>query len=489
MMMPRSMRSTTRDASRISERLASLDGGLLQLCLVTFLLAVAASCGPSPEDMARQLADPKLRGEARQELLLAKERAVEPLLAALEDPELISARTEIARIIAGLTLRVDDPRLIAALMHHLSEDPDPKIRADIARLLGLHARIESVPGLLAALADTSGDVRHQAMTALGALNPKLAPEQKDDLGRRAHDLAGDPHAGVRLEAVIRIEDHVSSWLQQARQRTLKAQLAEAESLYAEALSYWPKSRQALYALGSFYHDTGQVERGLQTLREHGMLVDVARLPRAPEMDGRLSESEWSGTAEVDSFYQYTSLHKAALPSEVQSRLRVGYTDEAIYFGFHGHDDNPDSLVATFSDRNAADQYLGGRVTEQQTIWTDDIIELFVDASFDRQMYGHMGINSLGVVADEWIGDPQSGRWNDPAWQPRAEVAAHVGVDYWSLEYRLEFDGKYFPRPQPGTVWGFNVVRVFRGQEYSQWVRTFGGNAHTPDQFGLLVFRP
>ena len=36
-------------------------------------------------------------------------------------------------------------------------------------------------------------------------------------------------------------------------------------------------------------------------------------------------------------------------------------------------------------------------------------------------------------------------------------------------------------------WGFNFVRVFRGAEYSQWVRTYDGG-HRPDDFGLLIFR-
>jgi len=31
------------------------------------------------------------------------------------------------------------------------------------------------------------------------------------------------------------------------------------------------------------------------------------------------------------------------------------------------------------------------------------------------------------------------------------------------------------------------VRVFRGAEYSQWVRTYDGG-HRPDDFGLLIFK-
>lgn len=36
-----------------------------------------------------------------------------------------------------------------------------------------------------------------------------------------------------------------------------------------------------------------------------------------------------------------------------------------------------------------------------------------------------------------------------------------------------------PVPQPGVLWGFNLVRVYRGAD--------GNNTHQPDEFGLLLF--
>ena len=128
---------------------------------------------------------------------------------------------------------------------------------------------------------------------------------------------------------------------------------------------------------------------------------------------------------------------------------------------------------------------------QTQIWTDDIIELFLDADFDHKTYFHTGINSLGAVADEWItGDRRRMRsregWREVGWSAGARLATHVGADYWSVEYRLPFDDERFPRPRPGSVWGFNMVRVFRGSEYSQWVRTYSGG-HSPDDFGVLFF--
>ena len=166
---------------------------------------------------------------------------------------------------------------------------------------------------------------------------------------------------------------------------------------------------------------------------------------------------------------------------------IGRTDDDLYIGFRGHDEHPDSLVVKITTQEEADGYRTGPVTVQRTIWTDDIIELFIDPNFDHRTYAHVGINSVGMVADEWItGQLGSEDWNEPEWRPDAQVTTHVGEDYWSLEYRLGLGEGEFPRPGPGAIWGFNMVRVYRGQEYSQWVRTYSGG-HSPDDFGLLVF--
>ena len=55
-------------------------------------LAGLLACGPSPQDLVDDLADGEAREAARQELLLAKDRAVGPLLAALDDPARAASR-------------------------------------------------------------------------------------------------------------------------------------------------------------------------------------------------------------------------------------------------------------------------------------------------------------------------------------------------------------------------------------------------------------
>jgi hypothetical protein len=75
-----------------------------------------------------------------------------------------------------------------------------------------------------------------------------------------------------------------------------------------------------------------------------------------------------------------------------------------------------------------------------------------------------------------------------SWNTTSQAAAHVGENFWSVEYRLDFAQDHVLQPQADRVWGFNFVRTFRGSEYSQWVRTYHSGGHSPQDFGLLVFR-
>ena len=436
-------------------------------------LFIGWGCGPSLRDSIDKLGGTvEEQAAGRMELLLAKDRAVDDLLGALEDPERAASRLLLVEVLAGLTTRVDDERIEAALLSRLREDPDHLVRAMVAHQLGLHRPALFIDPFLDALADTSGAVCHAALLVLGKIEDKLEPVQIRRLQEAAQRLASHAHLGARLEATIRVEDFVSGWISDARQAELGARMARAESLYTRALDYAPGSKRGNYRLARFYFDNGQRERGLALLQAHGMVLEVVRLSRAPTLDGNLDEAVWKEAAQVDSFFQHSTVHTAAIPSSQRTRIHLGYTDEALYFGFYGHDAHPDSLVGRSRNFDAE-------------LWHEDIVELFIDPGFTHRNYLHVGINHLGTVHDAWLTGGMSGRWVE--WNADARAVAMVGRDFWSLEYRLNFGDAEVPQAKSGAEWGFNFVRVFRGAEYSQWVRTYDGG-HRPDDFGLLIFK-
>ena len=435
-----------------------------------------SACGPSLDDLVERLGNPEERESARQELLLATDRAVAPLLAALEDPARAAARPHLVQVLLSLMTRVEDGRIIPRLEHHLLTDGDPEVRARIARGLGVQERVEAAGALVQAL-ETEGEaaVRQELLAALNHLD-----ELEEDLGKRAHAmalrLAGSSHSGTRMEARIRLAETVDGLLEEARKAELEADLPLALDLYREAVAAWPAGKRANYRLGRHLFDNGRVDEGLECLRRHGMLLDVPRLPSAPRIDGRLEEPLWASAARADTFYQFSNQHNAAMASDLRTQLLAGYTSEALFIGFRGFDAHPDSIVA-------------GDHAHDGEIWWEDMVELFIDADLDRMNYVHSGVNTRGVVSDRYL-QKSDRRITDEerAWEADGEAAAHVGDDLWSLEYRLDFGQPQLPRPEPGAVWGFNFSRTFRGREYAQWVRTFGISAHNPDDFGALLFR-
>ena len=445
-----------------------------------FLIFPLCGCRPSLDDLVEQLAaSPEDRESARQELLLAKDRAVTPLLAALADSSLSGARPYLVDVLLSLMMRVEDGRIRASLQHHLLSDPVPDVRERIARGLGLQRRSEGIEALVEALQeDGDAGVRYESLLALNRLEDKMNDDQRDRVHARALELAADSHDDTRMEARIRLAGTVDRWIGEARKAELAADLDGATDLYEKARASYPNSKRANHRLGRHHYDNGRKEEGLELLRRHGMLLDVPRFTSAPLIDGRLDDTVWSVAARGDTFYQFSQEHHAAIPSGLLTELYLGYTAEAIFIGFRGHDDNPDSIVVT--DRG-----------HDEGIFWEDVTEIFLDTNFDHRGYVHAGVNTRGVVADAYlpIGLPDRGITDEErAWNAHSEAAAHVGPSFWSMEYRLNYGQPQVPRPEPGTVWGFNFARTYRGKEYTQWVRVYGFLAHTPDDFGVLLFR-
>ena len=65
-------------------------------------------------------------------MLLAKDRAVEPLLQAQKEPANTAARPAPVDVLMSLRTRIEDDRIAAALTDHLVNDPQVAMRSRIA---------------------------------------------------------------------------------------------------------------------------------------------------------------------------------------------------------------------------------------------------------------------------------------------------------------------------------------------------------------------
>lgn len=441
--------------------------------LLAGVAAVAVACEPTVDDRVAELAAGRAGESTRQALLLAKERAVLPLLAALAAQPDPALRDEIARLLASLMMRTEDGRIEAALVHLLRDDPAPAVRAAVARQLGLQRRPSAVPALVAALEDPDGSVRQEALVALGPLQGRWG-ERADQIREAVRRLARDPHKGARVEAMVLLSGAVQERLQSARQAALAGDLARAESILVTTLEFAPGDRRAAYDLGRHYLDEGDVPRGQEFLRTHGMLLDVPALAQPPRVDGRLDEPVWQKAAHIDSLWQLSQEHEAALPTDLRTDLYGGWRPEGLYIGVVCWDEATGDLVVgvQHDDDNADDS------------WREDRLEVFLDPQLSHDRFVELAVNSIGAKQD---GSASTGGADFSFdWDAEGEWAATVGPDRWSAEVLLRF-GPQLPRPQAGRMWGANLVRCYRGQEFVQWTRTTH-NASRPDQFGVFLFR-
>jgi hypothetical protein len=436
------------------------------------LLGMLAGCGPSTEDLVDELAAGGAAGQdAGRELLLAKGEAVPPLLAAFDDPARTGARPYLVPVLFGLMQRTGAPGIESALLRHLASDADPLVRAAIADRLGSARGRRDVAALVDAVGDADERVQSAALKSLSQRDGELDAVQRLRLEGLLPGLLAAADEDLKREALLRAEDTVKRLVDAAQQHVTQADLAAAESLYAAARDFSPSSWMAKFRQARFHYDYRDQKHGLELMRQHGMVLDVPLLEGQPDIDGRLDDRFWGRAAATKLHYQTN--YFTAIPALLETQFYIARTAEALYIGCRSADARTDSLV-------------GHRTGRDDQIWMEDSIELFFDANLDRRSYVQFILSHLETVFDAVHEDgiaTQQRQWN-----AADKLATFVGLDFWSLEYRIEFDERWVPRPVPGEVWGANFVRDYRDLvNYSQWVYTYR-TVHQPDVFGLLVFR-
>ena len=427
--------------------------GRLTCSLLGFALA---ACGPSIEDHIKQLesgGDDLIR--ARQELLLGKEKSIPHLLKALEDPRHDAVGPEIADVLVRLMSRLDDERIPVALKEHLLSNPDARVRERICLGVGLHERRDFAETLIEALLDTAGVVRGNAMRALEQLQGKLTSSQRVSLFEAARRLEQDEDRVARRAARSLMALRTEEWTRQAKSELLKGRIAAAESLYAEALAFAPRSSRANLGLGRLYFENGQRERGLGVLRESGWLLDVPQVAGRPKMDGVLDDGFWEQAARITPLLAHTR-SDVAMESRHHTVIYVARTAEELYFGAYCEDAHPESLIVQGHER------------DHEEPSAQDLVQMFIDAKFENEEFRKLTINSVGAVADGLSKAPAWRDW-DYSWNPECEAATQVGDDHWSMEYRLELGQPGLPMPDAGDIWGVAIQRNYRKHlEWSGW---------------------
>jgi hypothetical protein len=167
---------------------------------------------------------------------------------------------------------------------------------------------------------------------------------------------------------------------------------------------------------------------------------------------------------------------------------VLWDDKNLYVAFEMEDHD------VWSTLNKADDKL----------WTQEAVELFIDADGDGKTYVELQTNPRGVVFDSYL---PAYRQNQNDWQSNVKVGVKVDgtIDNrndqdkgWVAELAIPLEAakgkeptmKNVP-PKVGTEWRVNFFRLDlpqgRPQTSSAWSPPLVGDFHALDKFGVLVF--
>ncbi|HVP62072.1 MAG TPA: carbohydrate-binding family 9-like protein [Myxococcaceae bacterium] len=205
-----------------------------------------------------------------------------------------------------------------------------------------------------------------------------------------------------------------------------------------------------------------------------------RTATPPRIDGVLDDAAWHGATQltlVDSL--------DGRPAPFRTTARLAWDDEALYVAFDCED--PD-VWGTFRTRD-------------DPLYTQEVVEIFLDADADGRTYDEIEVSPHNVVFDAYF--PARRQGMDLSWDSGLKSAVKVSGTLddasdrdqgWTVEMRIPFarlhSVPHVP-PKPGDRWRFNLYRLelpdrknAQGQAFSP---LYVGDFHAVERFAWLVF--
>ena len=207
--------------------------------------------------------------------------------------------------------------------------------------------------------------------------------------------------------------------------------------------------------------------------------EIMRTRTPIRVDGILDDAAWAGTPLLGPFVNNLDGSASPLVTEV----KVLYDDKFLYFASRFVDDN---IWATMKKRD-------------EHLWTEEVVEVFLQADPRKPSYIELEVNPLGALIDIYLLDVRKPlhyeSWNSEKIQWAVHVDGTVdgkpGDKEWTCEIALPMEdivtAPNIP-PKPGDRWRLNMYRVEQlpAKAMLGWSPT-GVDFHLPAKFGEIVF--
>jgi hypothetical protein len=178
---------------------------------------------------------------------------------------------------------------------------------------------------------------------------------------------------------------------------------------------------------------------------------AVRATTPPVIDGDLSDAVWQSAPELTGFTQRDP--DEGQPAKGQTRVRIVYDDQAIYF------------AATMDDTAPATPLLARRDSDLNN---GDYIRISLDSQYDRLNGAAFVVNASNVQMDMVL---YNDTYDDITWDAVWDSAAKIQPAGWTAELRVPYSQLRFA-DKPVHTWGINVSRWnVRTRESSRLVFT------------------
>lgn len=206
------------------------------------------------------------------------------------------------------------------------------------------------------------------------------------------------------------------------------------------------------------------------------------------LDGRADEAAWQRAPEGPVF----TTAEGSPEIEGDTRARLLWDDEYLY------------VFVSAKDSDVYSQY----TNHDDSLWKEDVIELFIDADRNRRGYVELQVNPNNAQLDSWFVATRAGVI-DVAWKAnmRSAVAVHGTAGNrddkdtgWDVEIAIPLAAVKGAAPSmpvnippaPGDTWRLNVVRVDKPEDaknpsVSSWSQITYQDFHALDRMLEVTF--
>lgn len=155
------------------------------------------------------------------------------------------------------------------------------------------------------------------------------------------------------------------------------------------------------------------------------------------IDGELNEEVWKNAGTADNFTEISPGDN--VKPEVETKVRIFYDDDYIYFGYICYEKDMESVRASVSDRDR--------------MYGDDWVGPFIDTYSDLKQGFEMYVNPKGIQGDLlWTSNNE-----DSNYDIIYDSEAKMYKDKWTAEMRIPFKSLRFP-DRKEQKWRIHLLR-------------------------------